>query len=63
MNIFNGVFVTIGGQNPANVFTNHPNYTGFGGNGSRTGTFGPVGGPGANNPQPLNQAPPLGPGG
>src|SRR5438874_861536 len=61
VNIFNGVFVTIGGQNPANVFTNHPNYTGFGGNGSRTGTFGPVGGPGANNPQPLNQAPPLGP--
>ncbi len=50
----------IGRQNPANVFTTHPNYTGFGGNGSRTGTFA---GAGANNPQPLNQAPPIGPGG
>ena len=60
VNIFNGVVVNIGGQNPANVFTNNPNYTGFGGNGSRTGTFA---GAGANNPQPLNQAPPIGPGG
>ena len=59
VNIFNGVVVNIGGQNSANVFTNNPNYTGFGGNGSRTGTFG---GAGANNPQPLNQAPPIGPG-
>ena len=60
VNIFNGVVVNIGGQNPANVFTNNPNYTEFGGNGSRTGTFG---GAGASNPQPLNQAPPIGPGG
>lgn len=60
VNIFNGVVVNIGGQNPANVFTNNPNYTGFGGNGSRTGTFS---GAGANNPQPLNLAPPLDPGG
>src|SRR5206468_1221520 len=37
------------------------NSGGFGGNGSRNGTFG---GAGANNPLPLNQAPPLdGPGG
>ena len=60
VNIFNGVVVNIGGQNPANIFTNHPNYTGFGGNGSGTGTFA---GAGANNPQPLNQAPPIGPSG
>ncbi len=56
VNIFNNVVVTIGGANPANVYTNHANYTGFGGNGSRTGTFG---GAGANNPQPLSSAPPL----
>ncbi|HEV2047170.1 MAG TPA: hypothetical protein VGQ95_11310 [Chthoniobacterales bacterium] len=58
VNIFNTVIVTIGGVNPASVFTNHPNYTGFGGNGSRTGTFA---GAGANNPQPLSNAPPFGP--
>ena len=56
--IFNNVTVTIQGQNPASVFTNHANYRGFGGNGSRTGTFAGVG---ANNPQPLANAPPLGP--
>jgi len=38
--IFNGKIVTINGTAPADVFTNHPNYTGFGGNGSTTGTFG-----------------------
>ncbi len=32
--------VTILGPAPAQVFTNVPNYTGFGGNGSTTGTFG-----------------------
>jgi hypothetical protein len=37
--IFNGKVVTIGGPSPANVYANHPNYTGFGGNGSTTGTF------------------------
>jgi hypothetical protein len=59
--IFNNVTVTIQGQNPASIFTNHANYTGFGGNGSRTGTFA---GLGAHNPQPLANAPPLGgPGG
>ena len=64
VNIFNGVFVTIGGNTPANVYVNstggvpNANYTGFGGNGSRTGTFR---GAGASNPQPLNQAPPIGP--
>jgi hypothetical protein len=61
VNIFNGVVVTVGGSHPASVFTNNANYSGFGGNGSRSGTFG---GAGANNPLPLNQAPPLdGPGG
>jgi len=61
VNIFNGVVVTVGGSHPASVFTNNANYSGFGGNGSRTGTFG---GAGANNPLPLNQVPPLdGPGG
>jgi hypothetical protein len=61
VNIFNGVIVTIGGKTPAGVFTNNANYTGFGGNGSRTGTFG---GAGAKNPLPLNQAPAFdGPGG
>ena len=57
VNIFNGVTVTIGGANPASVFTNHANYSGFGGNGSRTGTFG--GAWGANNPLPFKQAPAL----
>jgi hypothetical protein len=37
--INNGKIVTILGPSAADVFTNHPNYTGFGGNGSRTGTF------------------------
>ena len=61
VNIFNGVVVTVGGKDPASVFTDNANYTGFGGNGSRTGTFGGVG---AKNPLPLNQAPAFdGPGG
>jgi hypothetical protein len=58
VNIFDAVIVTIGGVSPASVFTNHANYTGFGGNGSRTGTFA---GAGATNPQPLSSAPPFGP--
>jgi mannose-6-phosphate isomerase-like protein (cupin superfamily) len=56
VNIFNGVVVTVGGRTPASVFTNNANYTGFGGNGSRTGTFS---GAGAKNPLPLSQAPAL----
>jgi len=61
VNIFDGVKVTIGGSNRASVFTNNANYSGFGGNGSRTGTFG---GAEANNPLPLSHAPALdGPGG
>src|SRR5207302_11194603 len=56
VNIFNGVVVTVGGNHPASVFTNNANYSGFGGNGSRTGTFG---GAGANNPLPLSHAPSL----
>jgi hypothetical protein len=56
--IFDNVVVTIGGKAPADVYTNHPNYTGSGGNGSTTGTFA---GAGANRPQPLSQAPPFDP--
>jgi hypothetical protein len=56
--IFNNVVVTIGGPNPADVYTNNANYTGFGGNKSTTGTFA---GAGANDPQPLSTAPPFGP--
>jgi hypothetical protein len=37
--IFDGKVVTVNGSAPANVFTNNPNYTGWGGNGSTTGTF------------------------
>jgi hypothetical protein len=56
--IFDNIVVTIGGPNPAEVYTNNANYTGFGGNGTTTGTFA---GAGANNPLPLDQAPPFGP--
>jgi hypothetical protein len=51
--INNAKVVTVQGRAPANVFTNHPNYTGFGGNGSTTGTFA---GQGATT-QPLSAAP------
>ncbi len=54
--IFDNVVVTIGGKAPADVYTNNANYTGFGGNGSTTGTFA---GSGANKPQPLSKAPPF----
>ena len=60
--IFNNVVVTIGGSTPADVYTGftgeipNANYTGFGGNGSTTGTFG---GAGANDPQPIENAPPF----
>ncbi len=59
INISQGVVVTIKSAQQADVFTNHPNYFGFGGTGSAetTGTFG---GAGAKNPQPLSSAPPLG---
>ncbi|MDQ6624772.1 MAG: hypothetical protein M3Y69_01340, partial [Verrucomicrobiota bacterium] len=58
--IANGIVVTIGGRQPANVYTGitgesfNANYSGFGGNGSTTGTFG---GAGANSPQLLSNAP------
>jgi len=55
--IFDNVVVTIGGKALASVYTNNANYTGFGGNGSTTGTFA---GAGANRPQPLSEAPPFG---
>jgi hypothetical protein len=60
--IFDNVLVTIGGSKPADVYTGftgeipNANYTGFGGNGSTTGTFG---GAGANDPQPIENAPPF----
>jgi FecR protein len=60
--IFDNVVVTIGGKAPADVYTGvtgeipNANYTGFGGNGSTTGTFA---GAGANRPQPLSEAPPF----
>ena len=38
--ISNGKMVTIGGSNPADVYTNNANYSGSGGNNSTTGTFG-----------------------
>lgn len=52
--IFNGKVVTVLGSSPANVFTNHPNYTGSGGNGSTSGRFA---GRGATT-QPLSNGPP-----
>ena len=51
--IYNGKVVTVLGNAPANVFTNHPNYAGFGGNGSTSGTFA---GQGATT-QPLSAVP------
>ena len=38
--IDSGKTVTVGGTAPANVYTDNANYTGSGGNGSTTGTFG-----------------------
>ncbi len=56
--INSGVTVTIAGNGgAANIYTNNANYTGFGGNGSTTGTFA---GNGANTPQPLGNAPTFG---
>jgi hypothetical protein len=54
--IFDNIVVTINGP-AAQVYTNNANYTGFGGNGTTTGTFA---GSGANDPQPLANAPPFG---
>jgi hypothetical protein len=61
--IFNGVQVNVSGP-AANVYVNsnaqgvpNANYSGFGGNGSTTGTFT---GSGATPPQPLSNAPPIG---
>ena len=57
--IFDNIVVTIGGPNPADVYTNNANYSEkWGGNRTTTGTFA---GAGANDPQPLEQAPPFGP--
>jgi hypothetical protein len=59
INISPGVVVTINSAQQADVFTNHPNYFGFGGTGT-PGNSGTFGGVGAKNPQPLSAAPPLG---
>lgn len=59
--ILNGRVVTVTGAR-ADVYTGfnkgvpNANYSGFGGNGSTTGTFA---GEGANNPQPISNAPPF----
>lgn len=37
--IFDGKTVTVNGPSPVDVFTNNPNYTGWGGNATTTGTF------------------------
>jgi len=59
INISQGVIVTINSTQPADVFTDNPNYFGFGGTGTPV-TSGTFGGMGAKNPQPLANAPPLG---
>jgi cytoskeletal protein CcmA (bactofilin family) len=51
--INNGKIVTVLGPTAADVFTNHPHYTGFGGDATTTGTFG---GKGATT-HPLSGAP------
>ncbi|MEY2551368.1 MAG: hypothetical protein QOG12_1512, partial [Verrucomicrobiota bacterium] len=56
--INNGVRVDITGPRPVQIFTNAPNYAGFGGNSTTTGTFT---GMGAQDPQPLANAPAFGP--
>jgi hypothetical protein len=59
INISQGVIVTINSPQAADVFTDNPNYFGFGGTGSPV-TSGTFGGAGAKNPLPLANAPPLG---
>jgi len=59
INISQGVIVMINSTQPADVFTDKPNYFGFGGTGTPA-TAGTFGGMGAKNPQPLVSAPPLG---
>jgi len=59
INISQGVIVTINSPQAADVFTDNPNYFGFGGTGSPV-TSGTFGGAGAKIPQPLANAPPLG---
>ena len=59
INISPGVMVTINSAQQADVFTNNPNYFGFGGTGT-PGNSGTFGGVGAKNPLPLSAAPPLG---
>ena len=60
--IFDGVVVFVEGKSPVDVYVGddgkffNANYTGWGGNGSTTGTFD---GAGANDPQPLASAPPF----
>ncbi|HXM73653.1 MAG TPA: hypothetical protein VN904_00130, partial [Chthoniobacterales bacterium] len=62
INIAQGIIVTVNavGANAADVFTNNPNYFGFGGTGTPA-TSGTFGGAGAKNPLPFSQAPPFHP--
>src|SRR3984893_10740259 len=62
INIAQNVIVTINavGAAQADVFTNNPNYFGFGGTGNPA-TSGTFGGAGAKNPLPFTQAPPFHP--
>lgn len=60
INIAVGVVVTINSAQAADVFTNNPNYFGFGGSAPSLATAGTFGGAGAKNPLPLSAAPPLG---
>jgi len=59
INIAQGVIVMINSPQAADIFTDNPNYFGFGGTGSPV-TSGTFGGAGAKNPLPLANAPPLG---
>ena len=57
--IFDNVVVTIGGELPAEVYTNNANYSERWGGNRRYPTAGTFAGAGANNPQPLSKAPPF----
>ncbi len=61
INIAQGAVVTVNSVNMAEVYTNNPNYFGFGGNAVSPAAAGTFGGAGAKNPLPLSNAPPLGP--
>jgi hypothetical protein len=57
--IFDNVVVTIGGELPAEVYTNNANYSERWGGNRRYPTAGTFAGAGANRPRPLSEAPPF----